>query len=192
MIKYLRKDGSSVFTTLLLALASVCMIVLGFGKDGKGVIIRERRLIVITSLASGTAIFSTGSIISLGCQFRMIKCEGTVFWRNPTAGEMCWIGLASLDTTVAQIKSCVENNGPTRPSDQDEELNSMRPVYILGHLQAQTESGHMSFDFEKTIRWTFNEDVGYAMFAYNPNTVAISGNGSDVIVMSKSFGVWVT
>lgn len=180
-----------MLNTLILALAATLMVVLGFGKDGKGVIIRERREITVTSLGARTAIFAGTTLIPLTGGFRMIKIEGSVFWRNPTAGEMFVIGIASLDLTVQQIEDGLENNGPAQRGDIDEEVNSMRPIYTLGHLQAQTETGHLSFDFEKTIRWTFNEGIGYAMFAYNPNTVAVSGNGSTVHVLSKAFGVWV-
>ena len=59
---------------------------MGFGKDGKGVIIRESRAQVLGALAVGTLIF-IGTKLGTLERYRMIKLEVFAAITGLTAGE---------------------------------------------------------------------------------------------------------
>ncbi len=44
---------------------------------------------------------------------------------------------------------------------------------------------------EKVLRWSFNSDEGWNFFAFNPLDGSLS-TGSEVIILAKHFGVWLT
>ncbi len=170
---------------------------MGFGKDGKGVIIRESRSQAIGSLATEATILIGTNLATLE-RFRMIKNELWAAITGLTTGEGTGllIGIADGDLTVAEVDTALETSGPFGPNDTVIEAIVDRYVILLGAVDRETgteaifeneQGGHM---MEKVIRWTFARTKSWNFFLYNIGAAVTTG--ATVIIKSKSFGVWVT
>ena len=169
---------------------------MGFGKDGKGVIIRESKSQSVGTLATKTALL-IGTKIAILEWFRIIKAELTATIIGVTTGEMTgmWIGIADGQWNVAEIKEALEANGPVGPNDVLKEELSDRAVWLLGAVDREIgteaifeneEGGHT---IEKTLRWTFARTKSWNWFLWNQGSAPTGG--ATVQMNSKSFGVWV-
>ncbi len=170
---------------------------MGFGKDGKGVIIRESKSQDVGTLAFGAALFVTTALPTLE-RFRMLKTELIATVISVTTGELngLFLGLADGDLTLPEIEASIEQNGPVGPNDTVANEVALRPIWWLGATDRETGSelvfenergGHM---MEATPRWTFARTKGWNLFIYNLG--AAPTTGATVKVRQKSFGVWVT
>ncbi len=171
---------------------------MGFGKDGKGVIIREARSQAIGTLAAQTGLIIGTKLATLE-RFRIIKYELWATITGVTAGEMngMVIGLTDGTFTLAQIEASIEANGPLGPNEPQDEETSERFIKLLGavaHSEVQTE---VVFTNEKggpmmgtTVRWTFSRTKSWNLFVYNMGVPPTTG--ATVLIRAKAFGVWVT
>lgn len=160
---------------------------MGFGKDGKGVIIDGKLSLTLGALASNTSLKSGGNV-TVTDHFRMIKLEAWAYARGLTAAEAIVIGIADDDLTVAEIEAKIETS-LLDPNDRVQAEESQRPVFLLEIMQGGQPSAVKHI--ERTIRWTFHEDTGWTWFAYNPSSAAALTTGCVVEILQKAFGVWV-
>ncbi len=165
---------------------------MGFGKDGKGVIIRERDTITLGALATITAIKS-GSQINPTDDFRLIKTEYFIGVEGMTSGEgPVLIGLADNELSVTEIAGSIGADGPVDRNDRGGEEAATRAVWVLDAIFSQVfPGGSSSTKGEKTFRWTFSNPEGWTFFAFNndPNTLT---TGTIVHFYAVHYGVWVT
>ncbi len=169
---------------------------MGFGKDGKGVIIRESRNQALGALAASAAII-VGTNLAILERFRMLKSEiwASITGLTSTEGTGLLFGLADGDLALAEIEIAIENNGPLGPND-DSAVLSERPVWLIGAVDRETgqeaifeneEGGHM---LVVKPRWTFARTKSWNWFVYNHGAAITTGATIEIRV--KEFGVWVT
>ncbi len=170
---------------------------MGFGKDGKGVIIKESRTQALGALANSAGILIGTKLATLE-RFRMLKTEVMASIVSLTSGEGSglWMGLADGDLSLAEIEAAIESNGPLGPNDSVQEAIADRFIMILGagDIEVATEylfhnhnGGHL---MTATPRWTFARTKSWNWFVYNQGTVLTTG--ATVNIKVKDFGVWVT
>ncbi len=170
---------------------------MGFGKDGKGVIIRESRIQALGTLASQAGLLIGGKLATVE-RFRMLKTEIQASITAVTAGEANGyiFGLADGDLTIVEIEETIEADGPLGPNDVITSNLSMRPVWIVGGIQQQNNTEVLFTNdtggttMTATPRWTFAATKSWNWFIYNMG--AAPTTGSTCILRVKSFGVWVT
>ncbi len=170
---------------------------MGFGKDGKGVILREFRSQALGTLGNNTMIFIGSAVITLE-RFRMIKTQLTAFVQALTAGEGTGllIGLVDGNFTVAQAEAALEAVGPLGPNESTAEELAERFLMVLGAIDHEISTDNMFTNNEgghtmsETIRWTFARTKSWNWFVYNMGPSLTSGATARILV--KSFGVWVT
>ena len=171
---------------------------MGFGKDGKGVIIRQSVSQALGTLGANTAII-VGTNIDILERFRMIKSEiyAGLTSLTSTEGANLLFGIAEGDLTLAEIEEAIElTGGPVGPNDPVNEAIAERFVKWLGasdHEIATEGLFHNNMGgqlLEHTIRWTFARTKSWNFFVYNLGAALTTG--ASVVVRSKSFGVWVT
>lgn len=170
---------------------------MGFGKDGKGVIIRESRSQTLAALDAEGGVLVGTKLVTLE-RFRMLKLEVYAVIKNLTTGEGTGLlfGLADGDYTIAEIEAAIETDGPLGPNDTVAAELAMRPIWWMGAVDRETgteaifeneQGGHrMVFN----PRWTFSRTKSWNFFVYNLGAQLTTG--SSVIIRAKSFGVWVT
>ncbi len=188
--------GLSVFTTLLLALASIVLVILGFGKDGKGVKIMDTDVITLSTLAN-LVVIRQSNPLSIIDPFRMISLEIAATLAPQTEGEvLIGLYLASDELSVTEISTAIRAAGPLGAQDHGGNELASRPIFCLGHFQKPglvvplTGPEGQEGVIKKTIRWTFQEDFGWALYAFNHSGATLTGN--QVIRMEYvAYGVWV-
>ena len=170
---------------------------MGFGKDGKGVIIRESRSQTLAALGQEAGVLVGTKLVTLE-RFRMLRCEihATVF--NLTTGEGTGLlfGLADGDFTLAEIEQAIETDGPLGPNDSITADIADRPIWFAGAIDRGTGTeaifenetgGHM---LVLKPRWTFARTKSWNFFIYNLGAALTTG--ASTLIRVKSFGVWVT
>ncbi len=171
---------------------------MGFGKDGKGVIIRDSTSQALGALASGAGII-IGTKLALTSDFRMIKLEAIGTFSSLTNPEGRGLALYIVDGqfSVAEIEVAIEGNGPLGPNQSDAAEIAMRFEKWLGEVLSPATGEGVAIAvgkqtvalMEETIRWTFSAAQSWNFFVYNHGATLTTG--SNFIVRSKSFGVWV-
>ena len=170
---------------------------MGFGKDGKGIIIRESRSQAVGTLATQVPLIVGTNLATLEC-FRMLKGEVAVTVIGATAGDLnnLWFGLADGDLSGTEIDECLEANGPLGPNDIILSNRALRPVWLMGSVTAQANA-NMGFTGEDggtmlnvVPRWTFASTKSWNWFVYNLGSAPTSG--ASILIRTKLFGVWVT
>ncbi len=173
---------------------------MGFGKDGKGVIIREDVTITVGALAAKAGILQTGGGIAGAMEedFRLIKSSFCVTKGNHTNDEgALLLGLADGELTLVEIEEAIELNGPVNRSDHTPRENAERPVWLLGSLHGSTDivNAGVGLTFvpahEHISRWTFSDPDGWRWFVYNEGPASLT-SGTIVSLKAQHFGVWVT
>ncbi len=172
---------------------------MGFGKDGKGVIIAETKSTALLTLAAGSGLFIGTPLVTLE-RFRMLKAELTVMIANVTGDEALGlvVYLVDGDLTLAQAESAIETQGPLGPNDIDLTEQAMRPVFrVNDHFGmsgadnfAAGAIGNAVMVVSINPRWTFARTKAWNWMIYN-NASALT-TGSTAIFANKLFGVWVT
>ncbi len=174
---------------------------MGFGKDGKGVIIREEVTITPGALVSKTVIKGTGGAVLQTTSFRILKTEYFIVQNNAwaTNGDGIIVGLANGALTTVQIADCIDANGPDDRNDTVTADESMRAVWLLNLMKEPFDAGGVA-DASRQVnnglpisfnpKWTFTPTEGWDWFAYNPFTGNLT-SGASFIIIAKHFGVWV-
>ncbi len=170
---------------------------MGFGKDGKGVIITQRDLITLGALTAATAIKQTTppQIVE---DFRMIKMELSALLTGHTTGEgPIHVYLANDELSVTEIAEVIDAEGPLNRNDRVAQERAERAVFLVGSfgVAGVTEEihGHDSQEgiVTKTIRWTFSNPEGWSLVVFNDSGATLT-TGSVIRLVVKYFGVWLS
>ncbi len=173
---------------------------MGFGKDGKGIMIREDQTITLGALADQAAVLINA--VQLDEDFRILKTEIVATLKGLTQGEGS--GLILLLTegllTVAQVEGVMELNGPLAPRDTAAmEIASrwVRTCGVTSHEVSEEANFHSKYDgpmLEVTPRWTFQRrrtatEGGWNWVVYNNGKLLTTG--ATVQIKATHYGVWV-
>ncbi len=184
----------------MLALVAGDQTDMGFGKDGKGAILREQ----ISGAALGALAAKDGIVIAGGLtlreDFRILKSEITALVIGLTSGqgeEGLSLHLCNGDLAEADIEACLETNGPLDRSDRDLAERAERFVRKIGVIRAEAADSEHTFSNEQgggmlvvKPRWTFSNASGWKYFVYNDGVLLTTG--ATVELMATHYGVWVT
>ncbi len=170
---------------------------MGFGKDNKGVIIRQSISQAILTLAPDTGLIITAAPVILE-RFRMLKSEvyANVEGLQTNEGRGLSLWLADGDLTLAQIEECIELSGaPLGPNDPVEAAIAERFVMFVGAAGGSTISHFHDRETNAPYciikpRWTFARTKSWNFVLYNIGSVMTTG--ATVNLRVKNFGVWVT
>ncbi len=174
---------------------SLCM---GFGKDHKGVIIRERPVITLGALGAATGILSTGGTRlsdSLGNNFRILKTTVMVSKIDQTSDEgSLLLYMVDGELSLTEIEQSIENSGPVDRNDADQRERSERWVTPVAMLNASTDitvagGPAYSLPIEFSPRWTFSNPEAWDWFVYNAG--AAMTTGTIITLLVTHYGVWV-
>ncbi len=173
---------------------------MGFGKDGKGVIIRETATVALLTLAANTGISLTGGVGSgLLERFRIIKTEflALIIFGTFVSGDgPIELYLVDADLTLAEAEAAIEATGPLGPNDRVGAEVAQRWTKAMGAIPFVPENegpGSLlngGMIVEQTIRWTFAPAKGWRWHAQNFGNAITTG--ATIKVRAKHFGVWVT
>ncbi len=173
---------------------------MGFGKDGKGVIITQIDEITLLTLADAT-VLKQDSPLGVNEDFRIIKMEVASTLKDSSANEIpLYLYLANNELTVAEIEQATSASGPINRGNRQPQEHAERAVFLLGgyfsEVGASQNSPLMGADGQrgvitKTIRWTFSSQDGFILCALNDSGAALT-TGSIITLAVKYFGVWVT
>ncbi len=177
---------------------------MGFGKDGKGAIVKEQTTLTLGALA-GQDLAGVSSSVQLDMDFRVLRSDITCVITGVTSlegqGLILYMIEGDLDNALAEAN--IEQNGPLRLGDQDREEIASRWVrrvgMTLGPTVNETERvmknkyGGGLFDLEP--RWTFRRartatDGGWNWGIYNDGIILTTGATARII--ATHYGVWVT
>ncbi len=170
---------------------------MGFGKDGKGVIIHETNIITLGTLADGAAVIADVDAIILTEDFRSLKTEFFIGTNESiAAGDgPIYIGIADGELTAPEIAEQLAQNGPLGRNDNLRTERGMRPIWVLDVFGPGQQNGTGDKAFhgmaKKNLRWTFSNPAGWNWFAFNQSGGALV-TGTVIRLRAKHFGVWVT
>ncbi len=174
------------------------MIKIGFGKDGKGEIIREARSQALSTLQAGGGII-IGTKLATTEDFRIIRTDVQSSITGLTSSEGKGLALYLVDGvfTIAEFEAAIEANGPLGPNEAVAAEIAMRFERWLGEVvDAAGTAGDAIIRNEKggallqdTIRWTFSRTKSWNWVLFN-HGVALT-TGATVFIKAKNYGVWV-
>ncbi len=169
-----------------------------FGKDNKGVIIKETQVLPLLGVAAAAAVSVSGPGIT--DDYRIIKSELHASLEGLTAGEgnNLILGIANQDLSDAAIAASLVIDGPLNAADRDKAEAAGRFTRMLSGSNQMPDGGtirHFAGDkggplIEKTIRWTFTKGIGWKWFIFNNDGSAIT-TGSNLRLIATHYGVWV-
>ncbi len=173
---------------------------MGFGKDGKGVMIREN-----LSQALGTLGAATGILMGIGVtmaeDFRILKSivNASLIGMTALEGEIeLW--MVNGELTLAEIEEVLEMTGIKNRNDRAQVEKAERFVYYVGTFIdfAGLGQNRPLVGIEGGIgtsvikpRWTFSDPEAWDYLIYNRSAGALS-TGANVRLFAQHFGVWVT
>ncbi len=168
---------------------------MGFGKDGKGAIVRESDVIALATLANATAIKQSNPLV-ITDDLRIMKSEYTVGFTGHTAGESpIDLYLVNNDLSVGDIAAAIIAQGPLNKSDRDRAEAAERSVKLVGTLQQQAVGHALGPQNQHGLLtvihpWTYTKGVGWALVAHNKSGGTLT-TGTVVRFSATHYGVWV-
>ncbi len=176
---------------------------MGFGKDGKGAIVKENLSFTLGALA-GQAPQLANSTVLLDSDFRVLKTIATATLTGLTGseGNGLLLYLTQGDLSVGEVEANIEQNGPLRMGDRDLMEIAERWVRLLGAINVAASATEVMFRNEQNgpilkinPRWTFrrgrvSSEGGWNWVVYN-NGVSIT-TGATCRILATHYGVWVT
>jgi len=163
-----------------------------------GAIIREHQSQALGTLGADVALIIGGGV-TLSEDFRILKSQVSAFVAALTAGEGqgLMLGVANGELSVAEIKECLEADGPTDRNDRELVEKAERQVHIIGMYQADgLGTGGIFLGkqgepvIEDKFRWTYSDPEGWNFFVYNAGAALTTG--AALTVVATHYGVWVT
>ncbi len=171
---------------------------MGFGKDGKGVILRQSLTATIGTLAAATGLI-IGTALAIDTDFRMLKAEILATITGVTAGELNALALYLVDGdfTLAEFEASLESNGPVGPNDSVNAALAERWTKFCGavvHSDVSTALIFTDRDSGGSLlkimpRWTFQRVKSWNWILYNAGEAPTTG--ATMRLKAKCFGVWV-
>ncbi len=172
---------------------------MGFGKDGKGAIIRENIVITVGALALNTGILANGgSRISdnLGDDFRVLRTELMISKVDQTSDEgTLFLYMVDGELTLAECEAAIELGGPTDRNDNDGNERANRWVknvcVIVGSTDITATAGQVIVD-PVVIKpgWTFSNPEAWDWMVFNAGAALTAG--TVLKILATHYGVWVT
>ncbi len=170
---------------------------MGFGKDGKGVIFRQRDLVTLLTLGPSVVV-KQDNVPAITDSFRVIKSEGIAHIEGATLVDgdgplEVWLVSDDLGLTEIAEAIAVTAGVPLSREDRVGNERAMRPVFFLGFLEFTGEvagANNRVFTWDRTIRWTFGDSVSFAIVAINRGSGALTTGGS-IRFYHTAYGVWV-
>ncbi len=176
--------------------------IMGFGKDGKGAIVRETRSQSLGTLAQDTALI-IGTKLATTEVFRMLKSEIFCRINTLTAGEGSGLLLllADGDLSVTEISEAVNVDGPLGPNDAVAAALAERLVLNVGAVEgggddAAAPTQRVVRDMNSNApfcivkpRWSFQRTKSWNWVAFNRGDALTTG--AQIRIDAKSYGVWV-
>ncbi len=172
----------------------------GFGKDGKGMIIREKISNAALGALAGEDLIKVASDITLGEDFRILKSEIIALVLGLTAGEGdgLVLGFGNGELTDAEMEECIEADGPTDRNDRLLTERAMRNVKLIAISKADgVDNTKVAFENENggriitmKHRWTYSNPEGWDYCVYNLGSTLTTG--ATVQLLATHYGVWVT
>ncbi len=176
---------------------------MGFGKDGKGAIVKEQTSIALGALAAQDAAGADSAVL-LDMDFRILKSEITAVAAGVTSleGQGLILYMTEGDLSVSEAEVNIEQNGPRRLGEQIEEEVATRWVRRIGATIGPTvnETERVFRNkwngplLEATPRWTFRRGRtaaagGWNWLVYNSGVTLTTGVVIDLT--ATHYGVWV-
>ncbi len=177
---------------------------MGFGKDGKGAIVRENTLITLSNIA-GQAAVGANSAVLLDEDFRILKSEITAVAKGMTSleGQGLILYMTQGILSAAESEAAIESNGPIRMGERLEMEVAERWVRRVGITVGPTvNETERVFRNEQNggllslkPRWTFRRgrtatEGGWNWAVYNSGETLTTGG--TVQVLATHYGVWVS
>jgi len=170
---------------------------MGFGKEKKGVMIREKTSITLGTLASVAAVLQD-NVKTFEEDFRMLKHEVFLHLKGGTFVEgdgPIVVGIASGDLAVAEIAEAMVTDGPFGRDQRVEDERATRPVWGLYMLEFVPTSGSqdnrwIQMATGKKPRWSFSNPDGFNWFAFNMGSGALT-TGGVIELLATYFGLWL-
>ncbi len=173
---------------------------MGFGKDGKGAILRSAESVTLTTLAANSARIITNDIV-LQEDFRMLKAEifSTIEGLTAGEGDQLLFGIANGELSEAEIAECLVADGPVDRNDRLATERAERNVKLYSKYQknasADTEAALNQEGSGAPLvikhRWTYSNPEGWSLFVFNMGASALT-TGATARTIGTYFGVWVT
>ncbi len=172
---------------------------MGFGKDGKGVIIRDNDQITLGALNANAAIKQANPLV-LAEDFRMLKSEHFLTMESGTfvAGDgPIVVGVANGELSVTEIAECLNTDGPLNRNDRANQESAERAVFPFCQLDfiekavggVEVLNQGLPVVFKKP--WTYSNPEGWTLFAFNHGGSALT-TGAILRNLSTYYGVWVS
>ncbi len=177
---------------------------MGFGKDGKGAIVKEQTVIPLGALAAQD-MAGISSAVQLDMDFRILRSDIVAVLTAITslegAGLILYMIEGDLDNALAEAN--IEQNGPLRMGDKDKEEIASRWVRRVAVSPNDTVNnveramlnkyGGPLLDIEP--RWTFRRgrtatEGGWNWGIYNDGATLTTG--AQCRITATHYGVWVT
>ncbi len=177
---------------------------MGFGKDGKGAIVKEQTTFTLGALA-GQAVVGSNSSVQLDEDFRILRSDITCVLTGMTSleGVGLILYMTEGDLTDPEVEANIEQNGPLRLGKQIEEEIASRWIRRVGITTGPTVNetertmrnkwGGALLDLEP--RWTFRRgrtatEGGWNWRVYNDGVTITTGASARII--ATHYGVWVS
>ncbi len=170
---------------------------MGFGKDGKGAMIREISEVNLLTLGDNSAIKSDALAITE--DFRILKSEIFAHISGLTAGEGAGLlfGICSGELSAAEIAAAIDIDGPLDRNDRGSVETAERWVKLLSGIDLRLAETVGWFRNEvggrkivSTDRWTYSNPEGWDWFVYNMGGAGLT-TGATFRVTATHYGVWV-
>ncbi len=175
---------------------------MGFGKDGKGAIVKEKVILTLGALAADD-LLQQNSAVQLDMDFRILRSDITACLRGITSleGQGLILYMSQGILTDAETEENIEQNGPLRLGEKLEEEIASRWVRRVGMTAGPTvnetervfRNKHNGPLLELEPRWTFRRsrtatEGGWNWAVYNSGVVLTTG--TTVNLIATHYGVW--
>ncbi len=176
---------------------------MGFGKDGKGAIVKEHSSVTLAALAANSTVTNDSDVL-LDADFRILRSDVTAVIQGITTleGNGLILYMAEGDLTAAEQEVNIELDGPRRPGEQVAEEQASRWVRRVGIIVGSDTPTERVFtnkygggllDIEP--RWTFRRgrtagNGGWNWSVYNSGATLTTGAIVDIV--GTHYGVWVS
>ncbi len=176
---------------------------MGFGKDNKGAIVKEKTTLALVGLVADDLV-TVDSAVVLDMDLRILRSDITAVIRAGTATEGVGLILYMAEGVLAATtqEANIEQNGPLRRGDQIGEEVASRWVRRVGIVTTPIGSDtdglfRNKYDgglLDLTPRWTFQRartgtEGGWNWSVYNSGATITTG--ATVDILATHYGVWV-
>ncbi len=172
---------------------------MGFGKDGKGVIMPQAIQVAAGDFSSNAAQL-VGTAPAIRDDFRMLKTEGTCIVKNLTSteGSGLKLYLADGEYTLTEIEEAIEQSqGPLDANSTQSAEIADRFIRLVGVSELASAAGNtvvfrgmngspiLSFN----PRWTFGTAGSWKWVIYNRGVTLTVG--ATINLDMTNYGVWI-